>query len=100
MTNPLVPVTDYNAAYFELINRIDAIEKRLPVKRKRVRGKPTCSFQCPSEVYEQLHETATELAITRSKLLRQIVSNYLEGKNKPQGFVYKRVIDDDELIDL
>lgn len=114
MTNTLVPATDYLAAYHEIINRIDAIEKRIPPKRKRNRNTPTCSFQCPNEMYQQISEIATGLALSRSELLRSIVKDYLSLKNKPQGFGKKskqiitreidkeasKLFDDDDLIDL
>jgi hypothetical protein len=99
MTNPTIPTTDYNAAYFEIINRIDAIEKRLPVKRERTRSQPTVSFNAPVALYNRLQEEASRLAITRSELLRMIVRNYLDTKDKPRGFAVQ-TIDDNDLIDL
>ncbi|MEG4323148.1 MULTISPECIES: hypothetical protein [unclassified Microcoleus] len=92
-------ITDYNAAYHEIINRIDAIEKRLPVRRKRYHKNPTVAFNCPTEAYNQLCVEAGGLALTRSELLRMIVLDYLSNKGKPQGFA-KRIIDDDDLIDF
>jgi len=104
MTNPTIPGTDYLTAYHDVINRIDAIEKRLLVKRKRIRNKPTCSFQCPSEMYAQISEIAIGLALTRSDLLRSIVKDYLNQKNKPQGFAKNTIVyedlEDDGFIDL
>ena len=92
-------MTDIDTAYHEIINRIDAIEKRLSVKRKRFHKNPTFAFNCPTEAYNQLCEEAGALALTRSELLRRIVLDYLSNKGKPQGFA-KRIIDDDDLIDL
>lgn len=99
MTNP----TDYNAAYQEIIDRLDVIEQRLPKPRNRPqssRKSPTVAFNCPTEIYSQLCSDAAGAAITRSELLRMIVADYLEGKNKPQGFDRLVVVDDDDLIDL
>jgi len=97
MTNELASTTDYNAAYHEIINRIDAIEQRLPKPKKRPqqsRKNPTASFNCSNEVYEQISKEAGGLALTRSELLRMIVTAYLGNKGQPQGFV-NRIIDDD-----
>lgn len=103
MTNLIAPNMDYNAAYQEIISRLDVIEQTLPTKSKKQpqssRKNPTVSFNCPATVCNQLSSEAAKLAITRSELLRMIVAHYLEGKNKPQGFT-KLVIDDDDLIDL
>jgi len=99
MTNPTF------ATYQEIMDRFDVIEQRLPIKPKNrpqsSRKSPTVAFNCPAEIYSQLCSDAAGLAITRSELLRMIVTDYLNGKNKPQGFDGSGFVDDDDdLIDL